>query len=775
MSSGFAALVALIGLVAQGPAVAAEPCIGGDSAVSPAEAPPFTNRVTVRAQGVALRDAIGLVASAAGVRISYSSDGIDAARIVCLEYDDAPLGVVLAELLTGEPVHPEAVAADHIVLTFVSARAEATEPAQPNPRGVIPLRPLRVEAERRSTSATSTLVLHGEDIAGLTGARTLAAALDGLVPGFWLHGHPVAGFLTAFSGGRGRASFRSAVPMVVIDGVELADPALAFHVAPETIDRIEIVAGPHGAALYGSDAINGVIDIRTRRGSEAGGWRPVLRAQSGGGFSISDPGGGTSFTHAHRLGLSAGDARRWLRLDVAGTILNAPMTAGGERYVAGDFAGGLAGATGWVSASLHLLATGGATQNYIRDPGADSFTAAQVGLRRVIAAVEAATVLGGWRHNLTLGADAYALGGERSTTPTSDGEGPRASASMFGVRFSSSRPLSMGRLGRAELVLGGDYAIRRATPTTPEPTVPASSASAILASREFAANSGVLLRHVWYLHERFTLSGGMRFDYDGSGFLTTDRWTASPTFAAAFSAGSDPMLLTLRTSYGRAIRWPDATVGSGLAQRPAQAQPEAQSGVEVSAELRIAGTIEATLARFDQTSSSLEPTAADAAAPGLAGSISNRGWEFRTRTGFGRWSFAGTLSFIDSEVLHAVPGSDLRAGDRMPYVPARSAGFQARYDAGSWSVTVSGSQAADMFVAASTLTIDAPAVKSGTQPGYARIGSLARFSASLDVALDERLRLVIGGEQRLTSERALSFGDWFFEGRDFRVGLRMGR
>lgn len=54
-----------------------------------------------------------------------------------------------------------------------------------------------------------------------------------------------------------------------VDGVELADPSYLSQIDPQSIERIEILAGPQASTIYGSNALNGVMQIFTKRGTHA--------------------------------------------------------------------------------------------------------------------------------------------------------------------------------------------------------------------------------------------------------------------------------------------------------------------------------------------------------------------------------------------------------------------------------------------------------------------------------------------------------------------------
>ncbi len=66
--------------------------------------------------------------------------------------------------------------------------------------------------------------------------------------------------------------------LIMIDGVRINPGTIGLaalqNISPDLIERIEIVKGPR-SALYGSDAIGGVINVITRRGARNG-WTAEL-------------------------------------------------------------------------------------------------------------------------------------------------------------------------------------------------------------------------------------------------------------------------------------------------------------------------------------------------------------------------------------------------------------------------------------------------------------------------------------------------------------------
>jgi vitamin B12 transporter len=157
--------------------------------------------------------------------------------------------------------------ATRAVLAFAVLSATSTLGARADQLPDIVVTADRVEEPIGQTGASVT-VIHAAEVEKL-GMKGVADVLRG-----------AAGLDVDESGGAGAATqvhLRGATPgqtLVLIDGVRIGDAAATDgsvdfgNLAPVDIDRIEILRGPQ-SALYGSDAMGGVINIITRKGSKA--------------------------------------------------------------------------------------------------------------------------------------------------------------------------------------------------------------------------------------------------------------------------------------------------------------------------------------------------------------------------------------------------------------------------------------------------------------------------------------------------------------------------
>lgn len=152
------------------------------------------------------------------------------------------------------------------VVLFTVCSFVGTASAQ-TPSDTFQLSPVVVTATGVPTPAdrlpVTTTVLRGADLQA-RGIRTVAEALR-LVPGAAVVESNSFGSQTSVFMRGGESDYTK----VLIDGVPQNAPGGAYdfaNLSSDNIDRIEVVAGPV-SVLYGSDAVAGVVQIFTKRGS----------------------------------------------------------------------------------------------------------------------------------------------------------------------------------------------------------------------------------------------------------------------------------------------------------------------------------------------------------------------------------------------------------------------------------------------------------------------------------------------------------------------------
>lgn len=202
----------------------------------------------------------------------------------------------------------------------------------------VPLEGLLVTAHRRPapawTVAARTVVIEGEELER-AGVAYVADALRRVASLAVVRAGSFGATTSAFLRGG-----ESDHVLVLVDGVRVNEPGGRFDFGSMTVDgieRIEIVRGPV-SALYGSDAVSGVVHVFTRRGRGAPSANLSFRAgsfgttrwrggASGGAGAVSwsfsmgrsDTDGILDFNNAHRATTAAGrvQIRPDARSDVA--------------------------------------------------------------------------------------------------------------------------------------------------------------------------------------------------------------------------------------------------------------------------------------------------------------------------------------------------------------------------------------------------------------------------------------------------------------------------
>jgi iron complex outermembrane receptor protein len=718
--------------------------------------PPLDSVVSLRARGVSLRDALDRLGARSGVSLAYSSDLLPLDRPVCVVAERQPLGLVLATLLAGTNVEAQIVA--HRVVLAPAAASRETRPAKVSVLDRVIVTGSPVAASRRH-SVVGVEVIDGDELR-LGGVSGLASALDAYVPGVWLWDQAPGSLVARYGGVRGASSFSSSPPKMYIDGVEVANPLLVTQLDPDVVDRVEVIRGPQGSALYGSDAISGVINIVTRHDG-ASTSRASVQMSSLAGASASRFGTSLVPTHDQRLSLRAGTNRSsaGLALEFGQTGAVFPSAQSRQTTLAGDARKVTSSTTLSGSARLFDRRAGVGSNpllTYARTASAsnvDDVTSAPGGVRgadgsrvgapysapamrdgdqhvRLYTVGGSATIAthGVWTHTLLAGIDGYRLDNVADATdPFSAGVDPSRRAGAGSADRTTMRATSVAQLGGAgassattltlsveQSVLHQRFAtvaVGAASSSDRYPTVVDDVA------RATNHNSGMLAQVSTAWRDALFVTGGLRLEHNDA-FSGDDRYPLLPLLGVAFVRSFGPIEMKLRSSYGKGIRPPSSPARGTLDGPPSPMElspgldPEVQTGIESGVELYAGNTFSLRATRFDQRATGLIQSVAVAVDTQLragtlqrrmrfqlenVGEITNRGWEMQAALRRGALGVKGTVTTVDSRVRAVALGylGDLRAGDRMLAVPARTASLGASWAGTGWSAGLTATRAID--------------------------------------------------------------------------------
>ncbi len=680
------------------------------SAPSSSFSAPLDRSVSLQARDVSLRDALDRLAAAARIRLSYASELLPLDRRVCLYYRGVAIGEALNDLLSGTAVEPVATGADLVVLA-PSRNAAPSERVSTVRRTTSILDRIVVTGSAAGTTERSHTValdvLHGDHLAR-RGATTLAEALSGTVPGIWMWAQPPSRLSARYGSIRGASSFGVSYPKIYLDGVEVANPLVLTDINPEVVQRVEVIRGPQGAALYGSDAISGVINILLRHdGIGPSGNRMQLRTSAG--VSGSDFASHDVLAQEHALLLRTGSSTRSAGLGVNISTLGEFVpgaysrrgSANGDLRVIGArssltmssrFFSERVGAPHGLSLappsqapleqspSTHMY-SGRFGSRTVPDsgppPSAFDSTAPQTVRHYTIGTTAAIMPDARWTHTVVLGLDGYRLanvavdGGPIPTPSDSALLAARGSANRASVRLSSvarfgtddrrsgsltfaldhSRLYETTAAGEMHFVqnIGGGPGGTGGGGPGPGPNLEVAEWRSSVTRTTTGATSQADLS----FSNRLFLTGGLRLERT-SGFTATSQVSTLPLLGTAFVIDNGRTTLKLRSAYGKGIRPARTTVramGWTLWQPGSAAPdlaPEEQVGVEVGADLLFdrLGTLRVT--RFDQQASGLIQPVAVSGDPRFDGPSRNRRFGYQLQNvgeiGNSGWELEGSLA-----------------------------------------------------------------------------------------------------------------------------------
>jgi iron complex outermembrane receptor protein len=683
--------------------------------------------VSIHFDDLPLGLALSFIAQEGHLRLSYSSDVVPVARRVSVSRDRTPVGDVLRDVLSSTNVDPVVTPSGYVVL--VRNPRAVLLPASPGGTpavGTIDATPLRAQVmdrvlvmgtpasgapERELPSAVT--VLTANHIAAY-GPSSMQDLLRGGIPGIVAWDLGISGPFAQIGSVRGSSSFTSNYLKTYVDGVELASPYLLFAVDPYSIERIEIIRGPQGSALYGSDAISGVVHVITRRGTPSSEWRPALDAQLSGGVVSSRYVEGAIGSQRHSAMVSSGGGTTSLGL--GGTWSNTGgIVPGGESGYRATF-GGFQSVAGWLRvegsmryADVRFTAPENPLlradtmlaqfRSVLRDQRIENET---YGLTLDAIPVE------GLRHTLVVGIDRHdgAIPLQREPATVADAllGATRERAAKTSLRFSTALRVVEGSKGGATLTLGTDHTTLTRERLGLSSEVGGDSLNELAALyRDDIRNYGMFLQMKVDLARSVFITGGIRGDWNstfGEQYGLDSFGAAwSPMLGIAMTRDAGASTFKLRGAYGKGIRPPPPSAREAIAtlkfrQLPnPELEPETQSGFEGGLEWFAGDYAMLSLTGYTQVARGLIQQVIQDRRTIMyqnVGQIANRGAEVEGQVRHGNVRANGTFSLTDSRVkaLSATYSGDLEVGDRVPEVPSSSGSVSLSWDVGRATLTV---------------------------------------------------------------------------------------
>ena len=801
----------------------------------------LARRVSLHGRDISLREALDRLSAAAGIRLSYTAELLPLSSAVCPAYELVPIGEVLTDLLEGSPVRPVAVSDDQVVL----APLRPEDPLAGSPAPVVMLSKVGVLNRVVVTGSASggggsqrslpiaLDVITGEQLAQ-RGTASLSSALDGAVPGLWLWEQSPLSLLARYGSIRGASSFGLSYPKVYIDGIEVANSLLVTRLDPESVARIEVIRGPQGAALYGADAISGVINIVSRQEGTEGG-APRAQFATAGGASASSFSTNNVLAQNHSLSARGGSGVRAGRIGVNLTTIGAFIPDAFSRQVSANAGARRVGSRSVITGTFRLFAQNARTPlspllaglpvTVVSD-SSDEQSVRQYTLGGV------ATFRPGnrWTHSAVVGLDGYRLksgsifDGAFTTLADSALRAARGSAIRGTLRASTVGEFGNRERASATVTLAAEYSqIRDETESNapfalyrpgdrhvdgpgghegPGGRAPLGGPGNPLV--DVRSNTGLIAQTNASFNDAVFVSGGLRLERN-TGLTGIGQYETLPMLGTAVVRSFPFATVKLRSAYGRGIRPPQTSSRSGtlmgLNRFPGSVplSAETQSGIESGADIFVGRAVAFHVTRFDQRASGLiQPVSvAPPIAPGDSvrprriayelqnvGEITNDGWElegtFTTRV----FSLGATFSSVDSRVRKLANGytGDLRTGDRMLEVPARTFGFNASITQRRWFTAWTVARASD-WVNYDRIALAAAFANEAHQLGefwgsqlrtyWRKYDGVTRVGGNLGYNFGRGLAFTVRGENLLDEQEGEPDNITVLPGRTVTAGLRL--
>lgn len=506
-------------------------------------------------------------------------------------------------------------------------------------------------------------------------------------------------------GASGIGSVAAKAPKIYIDGVEVTVRHLA-PVDPQSIDHIEMIRGPQAAAIYGSDAMGGVIQIFTKRGA-TGRARPEIEASAALGTIKSDfPGSGAlqqDYTASVQGGTSSGSYHVGAGYSRTGDWIpefrmEIPSVNGGARLEQGPLAIDLSGRVYWQNGTAafdpRFKATGALPTSF----GTPSYN--DVATREETYAGQITYhPTSWWQHNLTLGTDRWAQNQgqtrQRRTTPADTLlRVSLQNVTKVSVAYNTIVSAMLGPDVSANLTAGADHYVYTNdlfSTTGALSVVPLRLATgqSLTPFRDRTTNTGIFGQVQLNVRDAFFVTAALRAE-SNTGFGEDLGWPVSPRVGASWVHDVGRTTLKLRGSYGEAIRPASSAQRNGsigptsITLSNPLLKPERQTGPDVGFDLVFGSRGSFGITYYDQVAKDLiQVVTVDATSvprqlqyQNLA-RVRNKGWELEGTLVLNRASLRAQYANTDShpEDLGTYAGTDYKVGEQFPDLPRNTAGL----------------------------------------------------------------------------------------------------
>jgi iron complex outermembrane receptor protein len=424
-----------------------------------------------------------------------------------------------------------------------------------------------------------------------------------------------------------------------------------------------------------------------------------------------------------------------------------------------------------------------------------------------------------WTHLLVAGFDGSRVSNLADYhTPLPSATGPDLGSAGGSANLITLRASSVAKLGDADnigadLTFSGETSLLDYKPQTDSIITPAGGSVAQSAIQR-RTTAGVAQANVSWRDAAY-LTGGLRVERND--VLGSSTVSVLPMIGAAVLHDYGPLTIKLRSAYGRGIR-PAANAARETAWFDPRGEahrlslsPEEQSGVEAGVDFFLGKFLGLQVTRFDQLASGLiqrvaytyagtqtegRPTGNVAQSEPVrpedrhieytfqnVGEITNRGWELKGDVTVAALSLGGTFSTVDSRVRRVARGytGDLRVGDRMLDVPAKTGSVTAAVSGSSWTGSLTASRSWDWInydgvalagAFSNSTQTDAALVGQELRNYWLRYSGVTRLRASMGRNLFRGLGFTLSGENLLNRQHGEPDNITVVPGRTLSFGLK---